>query len=591
MKLSLERKIFLGFSAALLVLVLAGWIALRNVARVNTTFRLVDRAHRVLGQLEQLLVDVLSLPTSARGFVLTGEQAMLAAYEKSDSRIEESLRRLRELTAGEPESQKLLARVEPLVADARAIMRERMVAYRAGGLALAADTALFTRGVQTVGRLRSAVEEMERAESRRVNERFASSERASRAATTTLTILSILATGFVAVAGLVVHRDFRRRRQTEAALEHERHLLAELMDKSRERIYFKDRASRFLRVNRGVLDTLGATDPAQVVGRTDADFFSAEHASQALADEQEIMRTGRSLTREEKETWPDGRVGWALTAKLPLRDASGAIVGTFGLTRDITERRRAEDALRLAKTQLEAQAAQLAATNADLESFSSSVSHDLRAPLRHVSGFAGMLERHTDGALDDTGRRYIGAIRDAAKQMGRLVDDLLAFSRNGRTALATAELDHDALVAEVLRSGRYDADGRKIVWEISPLPRVVADATLLRQVWANLIDNAVKYSRDAAPARISISCQPADLACREHIFCVRDNGAGFDPAFADKLFGVFQRLHSADQFEGTGIGLANVRRIVTRHGGRTWAEGAVGRGAAFFFSLPDTAPI
>jgi signal transduction histidine kinase len=227
--------------------------------------------------------------------------------------------------------------------------------------------------------------------------------------------------------------------------------------------------------------------------------------------------------------------------------------------------------------------AQLEAANRELEAFSYSVSHDLRAPLRHVDGFAGLLRKHAGPALDQKGQRYLTTISEAAKRMGQLIDDLLAFSRINRSELSAIELDHNELVAAVIRDGRYDAEGRAIEWSIGPLPRVRADPAMLRQVWVNLIANAVKYSGKNPQPRIEIASADAP---GEHVFSVRDNGVGFDMAYVDKLFGVFQRLHGPAEFEGTGIGLANVRRIVGRHAGRTWAEGRIGEGATFFFSLP-----
>lgn len=227
---------------------------------------------------------------------------------------------------------------------------------------------------------------------------------------------------------------------------------------------------------------------------------------------------------------------------------------------------------------------QLHDANAELEAFSYSVSHDLRAPLRHIHGFATLLEKQA-GSLDATGRRHLDIIRGAAQQMGRLIDDLLAFSRTSRSPLAPAQVGLDELVAAVIRDGRYETDGRAISWKISPLSTVRADPAMLRQVWANLIDNAVKYSAKAAQPCIIIRSE-GDAATGERVFSVADNGVGFDMAYAGKLFGVFQRLHGPSEFEGTGIGLANVRRIVARHGGRTWAEGRVGEGATFYFSLP-----
>jgi PAS domain S-box-containing protein len=228
---------------------------------------------------------------------------------------------------------------------------------------------------------------------------------------------------------------------------------------------------------------------------------------------------------------------------------------------------------------------QLHAANRELEAFSYSVSHDLRAPLRHIDGFAGLLQKHAAASLDEKGRRYLVTISGAARQMGRLIDDLLAFSRISRSHLNIVEVDHDALVAEVIREGAFDKNHPMPQWVIAPLPAVRADPAMLRQVWVNLIDNAVKYSGKAPRPSITIGVH-ADAPPGEVAFYVRDNGVGFDMAYVDKLFGVFQRLHGPAEFEGTGIGLANVYRIVTRHGGRTWAEGRVGEGATFSFSLP-----
>ncbi len=227
---------------------------------------------------------------------------------------------------------------------------------------------------------------------------------------------------------------------------------------------------------------------------------------------------------------------------------------------------------------------QLAEANRDLESFSYSVSHDLRAPLRHIQGYAEMLATASASQLDERPRRFLQTILDVSVEMGRLIDDLLAFSRTNRAGLERREVSLDGLLSEVLRGQEQVVKGRDIRWKLAPLPVVSGDPAMLRQVLVNLIDNAIKYTRGRAPAEIEVGCS-ATTPDEVTIF-VRDNGAGFDMRYAQKLFGVFQRLHRADEFEGTGIGLATVRRIVSRHGGRTWAEGRLNEGAVFYFTLP-----
>jgi signal transduction histidine kinase len=227
---------------------------------------------------------------------------------------------------------------------------------------------------------------------------------------------------------------------------------------------------------------------------------------------------------------------------------------------------------------------QLEAANQELEAFAYSVSHDLRAPLRHIDGFMELLQKRTTTALDQQSRHYMDTISESAQKMGLLIDDLLSFSRMGRHALSVQPVDLEPLVREVIRELEPDAAGREIEWRIADLPAVRGDAIMLHMVLGNLIANAVKFTRPREKARIEIGSLPGGDA--EAVIFVRDNGVGFDMAYGDKLFDVFQRLHRAEEFEGTGIGLANVRRIIARHGGRTWAEGKVDQGATFFFSLP-----
>jgi PAS domain S-box-containing protein len=278
----------------------------------------------------------------------------------------------------------------------------------------------------------------------------------------------------------------------------------------------------------------------------------------------------------------------------PIRALDGHITGIFVQGHDITDQKRAEAALRDRERELsklndelerrvDERTAELAEANKELESFSYSVSHDLRAPLRHITGFAQLLERRSIGSLDEVSQGHLKTISDAAKEGGKLVDDLLAFSRMGRADMKLRSVDLRELVSEVQRELATESADRTVTWEVGELPTVTADPSLLRLVLTNLLSNALKYTRPREHTRISIG---AEQTGEEVHLWVRDNGVGFDMQYVDKLFGVFQRLHTSDQFEGTGIGLANVRRIVHRHGGRAWAEGALEQGATFHITLP-----
>ena len=279
------------------------------------------------------------------------------------------------------------------------------------------------------------------------------------------------------------------------------------------------------------------------------------------------------------------------TMKMPIPDEHGRPKFLLGISVDITERKLAEHAIRELNAELEHNAAQLEATNGELESFTYSVSHDLRAPLRAIDGFALMMEEDYKDRLDAEGHRYLAVIRQNSRRMGALIDDLLAFSRLGRQPVACSEVNVDSLVREVVEEvlqtglpGGHDQASAAPQIDVQPLPPARGDRGLLRQVWANLIDNAVKYSSKAARPIIQVSGRRVGA---ETHYSVRDNGVGFNMENSEQLFRVFQRMHRADEFSGTGVGLAIVHRVVTRHGGRVWAEGKVNHGAVFSFALPQ----
>jgi light-regulated signal transduction histidine kinase (bacteriophytochrome) len=254
---------------------------------------------------------------------------------------------------------------------------------------------------------------------------------------------------------------------------------------------------------------------------------------------------------------------------------------------EVGHRIQREAEIRSLNQELAKRAAELEATNKDLESFAYSVSHDLRAPLRHLVGYSELLQKQASSLLDDKSRRYMQTILQSGKRMGDLIDDLLAFSRIGRAETQTMPVSLEQLVKEVVGEFRQETKGRDIAWKIAALPACYGDRSMLRLAIVNLVSNAVKFTRLRTQAEIEIGCVEGNR--NEVEVFVRDNGAGFDMQYANKLFGVFQRLHLPEQFEGTGIGLATVQRIIHRHGGKVRAEGAVDQGATFYFSLPKDA--
>ncbi len=338
----------------------------------------------------------------------------------------------------------------------------------------------------------------------------------------------------------------------------------------------------FLRFNRAGEELLGIPRE-QLIGKNDYDFFPRDEADFFQQKDRETLRGKMLVDIPEEPIQTKRGLRWLRTKKVPILDEQGTPIYLLGISEDITERKRAEQELRTLASALAARGEELEAANKELEAFSYSVSHDLRAPLRAIDGFSRMLLEDHAPKLEAEAQRLLSIVRKNTKAMGHLIDDLLVFSRLGRQPLRSQRVDMDALVRSVTEEMRSGDPDRTVDIAIETLPDVACDPTLIRQVWVNLIGNAIKYSRPRAAARIQVTGAARD---GEVIYTVKDNGVGFDMRYVHKLFGVFQRLHTADEFEGTGVGLALVQRIIHRHGGRVWAEGELDRGAAFFFALP-----
>jgi len=395
------------------------------------------------------------------------------------------------------------------------------------------------------------------------------------------------------VLGFVkVIRDVSERRKAEDALLQRQEMFEGLFENSPDAVILVNQAGRIVRVNAQIDALFGYARgelEGQIVETLMPERYRAHHGGELTgyftAPRTRAMGAGLELFARRK----DGSEFPVDIMLSPLKTDEGN--HALAVIRDITSRKQAAENIQKLNAALKERADLLEVANKELESFSYSVSHDLRAPLRHIHGFVEMLQKSPALEKDASAHRHMEVISKAARQMGLLIDELLAFSRTGRAEINPVKIKMREMVDQVIHDFEMDCKDRVITWDIKGLSSVHGDSTLMRLVWSNLLGNAIKYTRPRAEAKIEIGeLTGADNKSdgREFIYYVSDNGVGFDMRYASKLFGVFQRLHRAEEFEGTGIGLANVQRIVHRHGGRVWAEGKVDEGATFFFSLPVT---
>lgn len=384
-----------------------------------------------------------------------------------------------------------------------------------------------------------------------------------------------------------VHHDLAR-----PASEAE-HRLRLMLDGLRDHaVYFIDPQGRISEWSASAERLLGY-GPAEVLGSGFERFYAASRRDDESLDASLALERAALFGQFESTGWrqrKDGSRFWGQSVLTALRDEqTGESLGFSCLTRDMTEVRRLQELLQELNQTLEVRVQertrQLLEANRDLESFSTSVSHDLRAPLRHITSFVDILQQHLGGQADPTTLRHLDTISGAAHRMTALIEGLLAFSRMGLAPLSKQPVGMGTQVGASINRLSHDLGNQRVEWDVAAdLPTVQGDALLISQVWDNLLGNALKYSRprECATVRVGWREQPGEGL----VFWVGDNGVGFDPARAHRLFGVFQRLHRATEFEGTGIGLALCRRIVERHGGRIWAESRPGEGSTFYFALP-----
>jgi len=391
---------------------------------------------------------------------------------------------------------------------------------------------------------------------------------------------ALLVTWFSAVRRRV-ERDLRQARDELKIEVAERTQQASLLNLTHDTIFVRDMTNVITYWNRGAQELYGWT-PEQAIGKRSPELLHTVSPAPIEQIREELLRSGRWDGELERSKADGSQVVVASRWSL-RRDEQGQPTALLETNNDITERKRREQEARVLNEELAKRTAELEAINRELEAFAYTISHDLRAPLRHIAGFTELLQKNSASLLNEKSQRYVTMILESANRMGNLIDDLLAFSRIGRAETHKTPVSLDQLVQEALSEVRQETDGRIIVWKVGELPAWYGDRSMLRLALVNLISNAVKFTRTRALAEIEIGCREQDQ--NQVVVFIRDNGVGFDMKYINKLFGVFQRLHGPEVFEGTGIGLATVQRIVHRHGGRAWAEGLVDKGATFYFSL------
>ncbi|AWH30491.1 ATP-binding protein [Stenotrophomonas sp. YAU14A_MKIMI4_1] len=576
----------LALAAAAIIVV--PWLTLRKLQQDNeAAMAWVTHTQAVGVALQQLQADVRDVESAAltlsKGVDAPGLRERMAKAQDIPGRLAE----LGRLTRDNPDQLIRIGRIEAMLDGRMALARELARAEPN------TDQRELVQDLSTRYPIRGLVEELQANEQRLLAQR---AEQASRQRRQTEFISwSSLAVqlGLLGLVLWLLQRQIGRRLQAERQSLRAAGRAASVLQTVREPIVLLDRELRVQLHNPAFSELYDLQDEradGTLLGDVGDGAWKDPVVRQRLAD---VLLRGRELWDfEHEQRTADGMVRYMLlnARRMPLPDSDDEVV--LLTISDVTVQRAVQWRVEELNRQLEGKVAQVSEVNRELEAFSYSVSHDLRAPLRHVAGFSDKLTRHLSDDADEKSRHYLDVISSSARRMAALIDDLLVYSRLGRAAMRQQAVDMQSLVADtramldanLKTDAEAGAPAHSVEWSIAPLPIVVADENMMRQVWLNLLGNAVKYSgnRDPAKIRVDYQAQPDG----GHQFTVSDNGAGFDMAYAAKLFGVFQRLHKASDYPGTGIGLASVRRVLTRHGGRIWAEAEPDAGATFHFYLP-----
>ena len=602
-----------GYVIALLLTGFLGYLAWRRAQIASAQADLVAHTYSVVRALDLTSEHLIEIGSNARGFSLEGNTTFLEQYRASRGTVQEDFVKLRRLTADNPRQQGRLDALDSEIAAILGLAEQRVIARLKPGIV--PTTAEIETGERRATAARRTIRQMQDEEEQLLNQRTDPTPAARRATTIVVIAGTLTGTGLLVLGALTADWQIRVGHQARALTilqgelqERRSALLTEMTTRAEIGEQLRESQDRFAGIIACAMDAMITIDEQQRVvmfNRAAQTIFGCSEKDalggplnrflpqrfRAAYTQHFRACAGAGVTTPSTGAMPelcgvrtDG-TEFPIELSLSQIDVAGKKLYT-AIVRDITERKRAEEEIGKLNQELEQRVrertSELESANKELEAFTYSVSHDLRAPLRHIAGFSKMLSEECGSALPPEPQRYLQRIQDGTRRMGLLVDDLLNLTRLGRHELRVQVTGLNSIVRDVIADLEPDTAGRQVEWKVGSLPYVEGDPALLRQVFHNLLSNALKYSRPRSAAVIEIGRKEQD---GQAVIFVRDNGVGFNMKYAAKLFGVFQRLHRNEDFEGTGVGLATVQRIVQKHGGKIWADAELDRGAIFYFTL------
>jgi PAS domain S-box-containing protein len=571
MIVSFGKKIVLGFALSISVFAAIAFASYMSDKHYAASSRSIEHAHQIIESAETVLSDLKDGETSVRGYVITFIEDFLEPYNRACSVITSDMQRLRMLVADRPQEKK---KADSLLALADAKMK-RLAFSITLRKAQPVDSSYLRAssgiGKEVMDRARQVTNEIKNTELLYLSaeEQNLKNYASLNALLNSIGVLGALSL-FIALY-LLLRTEIDRRNKAEAELRKSNSFLATILENIPNMIFVKDAASlRFVRFNKAGEDLTGI-GKQEIIGKSDHDFFPKQQADLFTLIDREVLSGNRQkdIVEEPIQTRYKGE-RWLQTAKIPLFDENGKPQFLLGISKDITESKK--------------QQYDIKQLNLELEAFSYSVSHDLRGPLNSMNSISTLLEEQYASGMDPEGIRLLGMLRTSSRSLSDLIQDLLSFARVGRQEISKQEVDMKALVSQALEDAKILIPGCKPEFRLAELPNAHADKTMLKLVLVNLLSNLLKFSCNKEKPLIEAGFRLID---GETTYFIKDNGAGFDMKYSDKLFSVFQRLHQQTEFEGTGVGLAIVHRIITKHGGKVWAEGKTGEGATLYFTLPS----